>query len=49
VWQVLPSVGDKNPPNFAFVGSSTLSEYFSSSFNNCDPLVTLNLIPSYCL
>jgi len=28
VWQVLPSVGDKN----AFAGICTLSEYFPSSY-----------------
>jgi len=35
---VLPSVGDNPlPPNFAFMGSCTLSEYFPSSFNmNCN-------------
>jgi len=35
VWQVLPSVGDKKLPDFAFAGSCTLSEYFPSSYYYC--------------
>jgi len=30
VWQVLLSVGNKKPPNFAFAESCNLSEYFPS-------------------
>jgi len=31
---VLPSVGDKNPLNFAFAGCCTLSEYFPPSLES---------------
>jgi len=46
---VLPSVGDKKPPNFAIAGTCTLSEYFSSSYlmvyTGADGAVTYGLEP----